>query len=1263
MTWQRLKKFVLILMAVLFLGFILSIGLFIRLQSVAAVKQIVSTLSNDQYAFDATSIRVDPIHLLVKVKGLRVGPTHPGDKNNEFELRADAITLKISEVFRLIFQKQLRVDECTLVNPALTMKVYEKDSTRRQKEVVPLHHQVAKMQEIFFKVLQSLQVQKFQLINGAVAFYPDFNANRSRYFLNHINLSIKDLHLVKRIEEWDNKNRVAIRFELLHPTINYPDSTIVVQLESMLWDSRERKFDMNGLGFHKQLLEKGDSSGFRLEGIELDSLNWNRLLMEGKVELGALKASRGYFSSNDFNLKRNRDSSVDKPKSNLLEVIGPILIRNLTISEIDFTGNTHTRRGKESLSINGEHFFVKNLVIDKNLPHKVELDELQLKVKAFLESDSNRTFQSGFNELSISKNNLVLKDYFLHSLRPSSFGENKIDVRELSLVGLSINDLINGKLKARALVLTDPVIRVVLAKGKAKKSDFNWQQIRRQLSKKMEIGILRINNAKAYVNQAGRKTPYVSTDSFYAVISSSSLLRSRSLEELFGGENSISMPRLAIRHPNLWVDCRNATYINQDFTADAAVGGTTDGNMRFKLRNVRANDINTAGIIEGSDSTLLRVLEIGSGDFYLRLKDNPNKKNGEPSRDSRFVRTIHSGKVQLHIEGRGMDIRSIADTLVLEKLHRINGQWTWDSLLLAGRNLRFTKPRLRGTAGQFLLSNFRESQIRNAQWELDTDQLTANLQLPDVQFRTGINNTQQILEAFREVNLKHPGINLLLKNSGGGHSAAKNNKPIELPVFRLTDPVITIRKEDSSGITKLAALEDGQITINTISLQGKRISTKGLSLDLRKIATHRDKFDLQIPELELVTGPIAIDAREPIHTVLEKLRVTGGRFNMQNENKKIALNQLNIRLEKSFRINTSPDSLKKLLSSLPHLHLTAAELLYEKADRTLDMHGLKVESTDKEIAFDSLSWTSNLSRDSFFKAAGVQKDFIQMRTGAGKLSGYEMIRLDNDTAWKISRLELDRLNLLVERDKRFPTDSVRFRPLLSGSLLHIPLPVAVNRIDLTHGNIRYNEISEKNGREGHIFFSDLQGSVRQVRNYGIQPEDSLRINVRSKLMGRGDLRVSFAESYTDSLRGFYLFATMGRMNFDALSPLLLPMFNLRINRGFVDTLTLRVKANDYIAFGNMQMQYQHLNFSLLREDGKKRGFLSRVANTFVRTNNQKTGRIFRERLRNKSTFNYWGKIALSGLLTNMGVQRNKKMDKKYRREMSNLHLPETLLQE
>lgn len=1240
--------------------FVLSIGLWVRLRTVSAVQELVSSLSDGKYALKASSIRLDPFHMRFKARDLYLYPLHKGTDNTEFELKAHDISLELTHIADLLLFKKLHVKSLAIDQPNLELRVFEKTN---QGPPEPLHFQVARIQNILFKVLESLQVQKFQLQQGSIAYYPELNLSAGRYFLNHLDLGIDNLHLLEKFRAGSHHNEAQIHLELKEPTIEYPDSTILVNLTHLDWNTQNHHFEITGLGFHKSVVEKGDSSGFQLQGIELDSLNWNKLLTQGVVELGELKARKGTFSSNNFSFKRRvRDSTRLEHTGSLLDVIGPILVHRLAIREIEFQVNTHTRRGKETIRIDGDQFDVARLVVDKNLPNTVEVEELNLKVRAFLENDSNRTFQSGFAEVQIERDNLTLKDYYLHSLPTNRvLGENLVTVKALTLEGLSIGDLINGRLKARELVLNAPKATIQLPAVKKPAKEIRWERLQARVRRKLDIGQLRINNGSFTVRRHGEQKPFFQADSFYAILASRSALRAKSLEEIFAAGNSFRMPRLALRLPKFAIEFTRAGYAHNSFSAATADGHDAEGRLRFQLNGLQARDLNVPNMLHHPDSLLLREIEIGSGSVELQVSGSPDSERSAPP--SRIAQTIRSGPLHLRVQHPNWQLESQLDSVYIDRLEQLQGNWTWSDFLVQGKSLVLHQPKVEGVVNRFELQAHQPSVLYNSQWTIDQPRWSATAAIPALTLHSELQSSAKLLEAVASISLKEPVIQVLLKKLQQPGEASPAAKPLDLPAITLDNPVITIRRESADSLRELASTEGGKLFLDGLHLEDGGISTRALELDLHHLSTHQQQFALQVPFLKLHTGGLSLRKGEPVQTLLKALQVQSGKLEIDRGASKVSINGIDIQLEQDYHLNTEKDSLKRLLTTLPHLNLKAKKFFYEKAGRQLIVDALEVASDKKQIFLDSLQYTATIDRDSFFRQAGVQKDFIQLAAGPSILNGYQMIDRGTDTVWNIDQGNFLHLNMLVERNKQYPADTVSYRPLFTGMLQRLPILFQMQHLNLAHANIRYNEISEKSGREGSIWFGDLGATISNIRNYDIGASDSLTIAARTLLMDKGLLQFNFRESYADSLQGFFMLARMGKMELKALSPLLLPLFNLKIERGVVDSLWLRARGNDYLAYGKMEMDYHRLKLSLLRDDNRKRGFTSFLLNTVLKGKNDKVGLVYKDRMRNKATFNYWGKIALSGLLSNMGVLRNKKYTRKYNKEMKHLDLPPDLLTE
>jgi hypothetical protein len=139
---------------------------------------------------------------------------------------------------------------------------------------------------------------------------------------------------------------------------------------------------------------------------------------------------------------------------------------------------------------------------------------------------------------------------------------------------------------------------------------------------------------------------------------------------------------------------------------------------------------------------------------------------------------------------------------------------------------------------------------------------------------------------------------------------------------------------------------------------------------------------------------------------------------------------------------------------------------------------------------------------------------------------------------------------------------------------------------------------------------------------------------------------------------------LGSFDLTKLNPVIGPLASAKIDKGYLDTLELKAIGREYIAYGKMQMLYRDLNVVFLnKSDQDKKTIMTRfttwLANLVVKGDNTKrTGTVYTQRVRDRSVFNYWIKIVLSGALTNSGIKSNTKQEKKYKRSVKKLNVPE-----
>jgi hypothetical protein len=171
------------------------------------------------------------------------------------------------------------------------------------------------------------------------------------------------------------------------------------------------------------------------------------------------------------------------------------------------------------------------------------------------------------------------------------------------------------------------------------------------------------------------------------------------------------------------------------------------------------------------------------------------------------------------------------------------------------------------------------------------------------------------------------------------------------------------------------------------------------------------------------------------------------------------------------------------------------------------------------------------------------------------------------------------------------------------------------------------------------------------------------MRVRTRFYGTDQLRLHYKQSYDDTLQGFWMRARMSHFNMPEMDKLLTPLMGLKIERGIIDSLLLVANGNDYFAYGTMDLRFHDLRAKLLKTEETKGKFLVSIENFFVglllrKHDNGRTDILFKERLRKRAIFNFWAKISLEGLLSNLGIKSDKKERKQFEKTIEKFNLPE-----
>jgi hypothetical protein len=293
-----------------------------------------------------------------------------------------------------------------------------------------------------------------------------------------------------------------------------------------------------------------------------------------------------------------------------------------------------------------------------------------------------------------------------------------------------------------------------------------------------------------------------------------------------------------------------------------------------------------------------------------------------------------------------------------------------------------------------------------------------------------------------------------------------------------------------------------------------------------------------------------------------------------------------------------------------------------------------------------------------------QADYITLKTGSIKLAGFSLSKYEKDSALTADTMQITNPEITIYRDKLPPLRKGDYKPLPVDMIKLIPIPIDVNKLKIVDGNLSYTERHPKSRNEGTLFLTHINAGLSNIKNHGLHPDDSLLLAVDAYLMDSALLHLVVKESYLDTLSAFLMTLTLKPRTLAFLNPVLLPLSNVKITSGTIDSFNLRAIGHEELAIGEMHMYYHDLRVKLIRNgDETKSGLVGSIgtflANTFFvkRNNRGRTGIIYYERLKDRSFFNYIVKIAFSGMATSIGAKSNRKYLKQYKRELKKQNLP------
>jgi hypothetical protein len=603
------------------------------------------------------------------------------------------------------------------------------------------------------------------------------------------------------------------------------------------------------------------------------------------------------------------------------------------------------------------------------------------------------------------------------------------------------------------------------------------------------------------------------------------------------------------------------------------------------------------------------------------------------------------------------------------------GRISLEDFAMDGRKLLYVTPELQVASGNFQFRESRRSSIRDLRLSYLRGPDTLMATLPSLEFTPEIDAMlDKKHPVFGDIILDRPVIFAALHAQAEG-TEKKERKELsaEIGKIDIRQADFDIRQQGAKTIrfrTRQFDFQTGQLQkdIGPYRFSLANISAKTGTMDVQvndsmSVAMEDGNLELRLDHVRLGrdkdSGSFSallqkIDARDL------SLLMLSPKGKAPLELNKFSLGGEDLQLDSLDKAHIS-----RRIKANPSLFVRNINLRKTTATAELSAYGIGYRNGGRIVFADSLRYRPLISRDSFSNTLEWQKVYLDdVHTGRITIHGFDIEQLATDSTVHIRKLEVDQPFAALYKDKRVPFNDSTIKLLPTDMLKQVHQRLLVDSISLSGAGLVYEEFNDKTNRLGAVHFKDMRALVRNVRTFGYGQKDSLYLLTYAVMEDSVRMRVHVDQSYTDSLSAFYMSVRVAPFDLTALNPMLEPLASARVVSGYLDTLQMRAIGREYIAHGKMRLYYRDLKVNILDKNNQQRKtIVTRLANFVAnllidKKNAQKTGTVFMERMRERGFLQYWVRIVLSGALTNTGIRKNSKAEKKYRKAMKRDQVPE-----
>lgn len=346
-------------------------------------------------------------------------------------------------------------------------------------------------------------------------------------------------------------------------------------------------------------------------------------------------------------------------------------------------------------------------------------------------------------------------------------------------------------------------------------------------------------------------------------------------------------------------------------------------------------------------------------------------------------------------------------------------------------------------------------------------------------------------------------------------------------------------------------------------------------------------IELQGPEFHYYTGPKRVDLADPFKRLghggkslvsvlfTDTLTIADASATVQDLNKdlpELKVNGLSVH-GTSVRVSAAGrnagvrlavagtdlrvDSISTLLPDGSNLHIGAVALSRTKQNGLLTAIRITPPPTDS-MSVDRMA-----------------KSVMTLAVDSLVMAGLDFDRSIADEALFIHSMGIHGLHVAVDLDKSLPEEPPEPVRLPPAALASMPFSIRVDTLDLVDAEVHYRERDAKTGRWGEVPFSRMSAQFRNITNDAAATSDSITGRFSTTFFDSAQVVGTYAAAL-DGSEKFSITTTVTRLPLVEVNRATQPLMRMQVEKGILNSLTMRMEGNARRAKGTMELAYTGL---------------------------------------------------------------------------------------